>query len=69
MLEMLTKRTMPAVAFALAAVAALWAAPAPAKDLRILAWQGYADDDWVKEFEQQTGAKVNVVFIGTDDEI
>jgi hypothetical protein len=38
MLEMLTKRTMPAVAFALAAVAALWAAPAPAKDLRILAW-------------------------------
>ena len=38
MLEMLTKRTMPAVALALAAVAALWAAPAPAKDLRILAW-------------------------------
>lgn len=40
-----------------------------AKELRILAWQGYADDDWVAEFEAQTGADVSVVFIGTDDEI
>ena len=40
-----------------------------AKELRVMAWQGYADDDWVKEFEAQSGAKVNVVFIGTDDEI
>src|SRR5919198_285726 len=69
MFESLRRRSIPAIAFALAAIAALWANPAPAKDLRILAWQGYADDDWVKEFEQQTGAKVNVVFIGTDDEI
>ena len=35
-----------------------------AEELRILAWQGYADDDWVKEFEKETGADVNVVFIG-----
>jgi len=50
---------------------ALAAMPAPsqAKELRILAWEGYADPDWVKEFEAQTGADVNVVFIGTDDEI
>jgi len=50
---------------------ALAASPAPsqAKELRILAWEGYADPDWVKEFEAQTGADVNVVFIGTDDEI
>jgi putative spermidine/putrescine transport system substrate-binding protein len=40
-----------------------------AKELRILAWQGYADDDWVDQFEEQTGADVSVVFIGTDDEI
>jgi putative spermidine/putrescine transport system substrate-binding protein len=40
-----------------------------AKELRILAWQGYADDDWVKEFEAQCGCDTNVVFIGTDDEI
>ena len=40
-----------------------------AKELRVMAWQGYADDDWVKEFQEQTGATANVVFIGTDDEI
>ena len=42
---------------------------AEAKELRILAWQGYADDDWVKEFEQKTGSDVSVVFIGTDEEV
>ena len=40
-----------------------------AKELRILAWQGYADDDWVKAFETQYNVDVSVVFIGTDDEI
>lgn len=69
MLTKLTRRALPAVAFAAAAFTALWANPAPAKELRIMAWQGYADDDWVKEFEKQTGADVKVVFIGTDDEI
>ncbi|HWA42067.1 MAG TPA: ABC transporter substrate-binding protein [Hypericibacter adhaerens] len=54
---------------ALVAATAAMAQAAQAKELRILAWQGYADDDWVKEFEQKTGADVSVVFIGTDDEI
>jgi len=44
-------------------------APVSAEELRILAWQGYADDDWVKAFEQKYGVDVSVVFIGTDDEI
>jgi putative spermidine/putrescine transport system substrate-binding protein len=43
--------------------------PSFAKELRILAWQGYADDDWVKAFEKQYNVDVSVVFIGTDDEI
>jgi putative spermidine/putrescine transport system substrate-binding protein len=55
-------------AAALAVIAAA-AAPALAKELRILAWQGYADPDWVKAFEAQYKVDVNVVFIGTDDEI
>lgn len=40
-----------------------------ASTLRVMAWQGYADEDWVKEFEATSGAKAEVVFIGTDDEI
>ena len=64
----LTRRT--ALGLALAAPAILRTSRAyAANELRVMAWQGYADDDWVKEFEQETGADVNVVFIGTDDEI
>ena len=47
----------------------LWASTASATTLRVLAWEGYADPDWVKEFTKQTGIDVNVVFIGSDDEI
>lgn len=64
----LNRRT--ALGLALAAPAVLRATSAlAAKELRVMAWQGYADDDWVKEFQDQSGASVNVVFIGTDDEI
>jgi putative spermidine/putrescine transport system substrate-binding protein len=48
---------------------ALFAAPVEAETLRVLAWEGYADPDWVKDFTAETGIDVNVVFIGTDDEI
>jgi putative spermidine/putrescine transport system substrate-binding protein len=59
-----------ALGMALAAPAILRSGRAfAAKEFRVMAWEGYADDDWVKEFEAQTGATVKVVFIGTDDEI
>ncbi|HMN85314.1 MAG TPA: ABC transporter substrate-binding protein [Bauldia sp.] len=61
------KKSLMTAAAALVALAAVSAAEA--KELRILAWEGYADPDWVEEFEKATGADVNVVFIGTDDEI
>ncbi len=62
------KRLLTAVAAAglgmgLAVSAAL------AENLRVLAWDGYADQDWVKEFTATTGIGVDVVFIGSDDEI
>src|SRR4051812_20404366 len=65
---MKTMTRLITAAAALAVIAAV-AAPAAAKELRILAWQGYADDDWVKAFEAEYKVDVNVVFIGTDDEI
>lgn len=40
-----------------------------AQNLRVLAWDGYADPDWVKAFTAETGIGVDVVFIGSDDEI
>lgn len=52
-----------------ALVAGMTASAALADNLRVLAWDGYADQDWVKEFTQETGIGVDVVFIGSDDEI
>ncbi len=47
----------------------MMASAAFAESLRVLAWDGYADKDWVKEFTAKTGIGVDVVFIGSDDEI
>lgn len=47
----------------------LMASSALAANLRVLAWDGYADQDWVKQFTDTTGIGVDVVFIGSDDEI
>lgn len=44
-------------------------ASAGAETLRILAYEGYADDSWIAEFEQQTGDEVNVVFAGSPEEM
>ena len=62
-----TRRTLLAAAAALGLICS--ATARAAEELRILAWQGYADDDWVAEFEKETGADVSVVFAQTDDEI
>lgn len=35
--------------------------------LRVLAWPGYADDDWVKAFERRFHAKVEVTFVDSDE--
>ncbi|MGL4994943.1 MAG: extracellular solute-binding protein, partial [Deefgea sp.] len=37
--------------------------------LRILTWQGYADADWVAEFERNNEVRVEVSFIDSDDEL
>jgi putative spermidine/putrescine transport system substrate-binding protein len=37
--------------------------------LNVVAWEGYAQDDWVKPFEQQTGCKVHHKYAGSSDEM
>ena len=67
------------VVASLAAAPALRAAPAapnyPASigpgegSLNIVAWEGYAQDDWVKPFEAATGCQVNKKYAGSSDEM
>jgi putative spermidine/putrescine transport system substrate-binding protein len=68
MLKSVIRGALPVLAAAATALV-VSLTPAMAKELRVLAWQGYADDDWVKAFEKESGADVKVVFIGSDDEI
>ena len=37
--------------------------------VRIIAFEGYADDDWIEQFEEQNDAEVRVTFIGAVDEL
>jgi len=37
--------------------------------LRILTWHGYADADWVAEFERDHDVRVEVSFVESDDEL
>ena len=57
MLKSVIRGALPMLAAA-ATVLAVSLTPAMAKELRVLAWQGYADDDWVKAFEKEYGIKV-----------
>ncbi|WEK52055.1 MAG: ABC transporter substrate-binding protein [Candidatus Kaistia colombiensis] len=61
--------SLKAILGATALAAGLWVSAASAETLRVLAWEGYADPDWVKDFTKQTGIDVDVVFVGSDDEI
>jgi spermidine/putrescine-binding protein len=66
----LTRRA--AVAGGLAALATPFvarAAFAKADALRILTWEGYAEPDWVKPFEEKHGIKASVVYTGSVDEM
>lgn len=54
---------------ALAAPAFIGRGNAAGGELRILTWEGYADDQWVKAFEAKSGAKVSISYTGSVDEI
>lgn len=41
---------------------------AAAGELRLLTWEGYADDAWVKPFEAANDATVSRTYVGTNDE-
>jgi putative spermidine/putrescine transport system substrate-binding protein len=51
-------------------LALLDATPAASKQaLNILAWEGYANKDLVREFEQEHNVKITVTYVYSDDEL
>ncbi len=41
----------------------------PEGQLNLIAWEGYAQPQWVKPFEQATGCQVNAKYAGSSDEM
>lgn len=37
--------------------------------LNLLAWEGYTEPEWVEPFEQANDVKVNISYVGSDDEL
>lgn len=37
--------------------------------LNLLAWEGYTEPEWVKPFEKENHVKVNISYVGSDDEL
>ncbi len=53
---------------AAASLFAVATAPLAAEELRVLTWQGYADDSWLKSFEEAEGVTVSRTYVGSNDE-
>jgi len=67
-----TKEAAPAATQAQEEAAAPTKAPEPAKGnqvLKILTWEGYAPEELVKKFTDETGIKVEVSYIGDNNEL
>jgi spermidine/putrescine-binding protein len=56
-----------------AAASATFATPAilrgQARELRVFAWEGYAEPEWVEPFKQATGAETSIVYASSVDEM
>lgn len=44
-------------------------ARAAASELRILTWEGYAEPQWVKPFEEKNGVTARIAYVGSVDEM
>lgn len=50
------------------ATCAAAAAAAQANELNVLTWEGYADDSFIKPFEEASGCQVNATYVGSNDD-
>ena len=61
------RASLSVLLFALAGLAWLPGASQAATVLRVLAWPGYADPDFVAVFEKRHGVKVEITTVASDD--
>lgn len=65
----MNKKTIFARGTATALVMSVLATPALAEgEVNILTWEGYADQSFVAQFEQESGCKVTATYVGSNDD-
>ena len=62
-----TKKILGAVATT-AFVMTIAASAQAAGEVNLLTWEGYADESFVKPFEDATGCKVSATYVGSNDD-
>jgi putative spermidine/putrescine transport system substrate-binding protein/spermidine/putrescine transport system substrate-binding protein len=65
----ITRRQAAKLGLTAAAVVAAPRIVRAAGELRVFGWEGYSDDEWVKAFQDKTGASVSVTYAGSVDEM
>ncbi len=65
---MTTRRTILATASTAALILGSVAPAFAEGELNILTWEGYADDSFIKPFEEATGCKVSATYVGSNDD-
>jgi len=63
-----TKTMMGAVAAAAVMTGMASSGALAAGEVNILTWEGYADDSFIKPFEEATGCKVSATYVGSNDD-
>ncbi len=69
MINKVGRRSVLQGTMAMVAVAAVPRKARAARSLRVMTWEGYADERWVKTFEEKTGSTVTLSYIGSVDEL
>ncbi len=41
---------------------------ASAGEVNLMTWEGYADDSFIKDFEEASGCKVSATYVGSNDD-
>ncbi|MBL1421661.1 MAG: ABC transporter substrate-binding protein [Alphaproteobacteria bacterium] len=61
-------QTLKSSACAMAIICASASLAFAANEINILTWEGYADQSFVKPFEDASGCKVNATYVGSNDD-
>ena len=62
------KKALVGALAAAAFISQIAASAAIAGEVNVLTWEGYADESFIKSFEEASGCKVSATYVGSNDD-